>query len=394
MSGLLLAAAAPLRAQALPDTLAGGLDATQRDLLDVLFGRKRGDIGAMARAEPKVQRSILPFIGSNPALGFVGGIAANSTWRGGDPATTSISSAVASAAYTTFGQLLTSLKTNVFLPDNRFNFQGDVRYYDTKQPTYGLGPDRPAAGRSEMDFQLLRVHGTLYRSVGGPLFAGVGYHLDRFAGVSATPAAGQPTSPYADYYGGAPPDVETASGLSFDFLYDTRDNPINPATGYYATAGLRWYTRSQGSTRAWQAFVGEFRAYPKVAERTVLAFWGYTWFTFGRAPYLALPAANWDTYSRASRGLTQGRVRGTSQAYGEVEVRQGLTADGLFGVVGFFNALTTVEPGTGELSGFDPGFGVGLRLKLNKRSRTNIALDYGFNRSGSGGLFVNVGEAF
>ncbi len=38
--------------------------------------------------------------------------------------------------------------------------------------------------------------------------------------------------------------------------------------------------------------------------------------------------------------------------------------------------------------------GLGLRVKLNKRSHTNITLDLGFAAGGSHGLFLGTGEAF
>jgi len=41
-----------------------------------------------------------------------------------------------------------------------------------------------------------------------------------------------------------------------------------------------------------------------------------------------------------------------------------------------------------------PGYGAGLRIKLNKFSRTNVAIDYGFGAGGSRGFFVNLGEVF
>jgi hypothetical protein len=40
------------------------------------------------------------------------------------------------------------------------------------------------------------------------------------------------------------------------------------------------------------------------------------------------------------------------------------------------------------------GGGAGLRIKLNKRSRSNIALDYGFGAVGSRGFFLGASEAF
>jgi hypothetical protein len=60
----------------------------------------------------------------------------------------------------------------------------------------------------------------------------------------------------------------------------------------------------------------------------------------------------------------------------------------------FANAQTlSGAPGT-RLQAVQPAYGPGLRIKLNKVSRTNIAVDYGIGREGSKGLFINVGEIF
>jgi hypothetical protein len=80
--------------------------------------------------------------------------------------------------------------------------------------------------------------------------------------------------------------------------------------------------------------------------------------------------------------------------YGEMEYRYRITRNGLVGGVVFLNAETfSAAPGT-RLQAVQPGYGPGLRIKLNKVSRTNIDLDYGFGTQGSHGLFVNVGELF
>jgi hypothetical protein len=42
----------------------------------------------------------------------------------------------------------------------------------------------------------------------------------------------------------------------------------------------------------------------------------------------------------------------------------------------------------------DYGAGVGLRLKLNKSSRTNICFDYAIGSQGSSGFYMNVQEIF
>ena len=80
--------------------------------------------------------------------------------------------------------------------------------------------------------------------------------------------------------------------------------------------------------------------------------------------------------------------------YLESEYRYSITKNGLIGGVLFINAESfSAAPGT-SLQRIQPGFGPGVRIKLSKISKTNIAVDYGFGNQGSRGVFVNVGEVF
>jgi hypothetical protein len=65
-------------------------------------------------------------------------------------------------------------------------------------------------------------------------------------------------------------------------------------------------------------------------------------------------------------------------------------------MVGFLNATTVGSPFADQKL-FDSGAiggGVGLRARLQKRSRTNICLDVGFGREGSRGVYIGLAEAF
>ena len=90
----------------------------------------------------------------------------------------------------------------------------------------------------------------------------------------------------------------------------------------------------------------------------------------------------------------QGRFRGDNMYYFETEYRYRISRNGLFGGVVFANA----EKFSGEISkqfnSIAPGYGVGLRMKLNKFSGANLCVDYGFGENGSRGFFVNLGEVF
>ena len=177
-------------------------------------------------------------------------------------------------------------------------------------------------------------------------------------------------------------------------MYDDRDSPIYATTGYYINASLRVYNTWLGSDSDWQSFQSELRSYNRIGSRGVFAVWASNWFTFGKPPYLALPSIGWDTYARSGRGYAQGRIRGENQLYLEGEYRVSLSRDGFWGAAGFVNILATTEPETERFGHVDPGYGVGLRIKLNKRSTTNITVDYAWGAEGSNGLFLGTGEAF
>ena len=71
-----------------------------------------------------------------------------------------------------------------------------------------------------------------------------------------------------------------------------------------------------------------------------------------------------------------------------------LSRDGFWGAAAFLNLLSTSEPETERFGHVDPGYGVGLRIKLNKRSTTNITLDYAWGRRVRMASSMGTGEAF
>jgi len=80
--------------------------------------------------------------------------------------------------------------------------------------------------------------------------------------------------------------------------------------------------------------------------------------------------------------------------YFESEYRYKITANGVLGGTVFLNAESFSAAQGTSLQSIQPGYGPGLRIKLNKVSNTNISINYGFGNEGSRGLFISVGEAF
>ena len=116
----------------------------------------------------------------------------------------------------------------------------------------------------------------------------------------------------------------------------------------------------------------------------------------GEFPYLMLPATGYDQRGRSGRGYVQGRYRGNNLVYGESEYRFPRSKNGsVFDVVTFSNITTNDNP-VKELHLFDavkPGYGFGLRIMADRRSRTKHSKDFGFGEN-SVGFYLAASETF
>jgi hypothetical protein len=395
----LVVAWGPTVAAQTPDTAGGS--APQRDLMDLgrqVLGREPDTVlvaDSSGEGAPRFTLSLLPAISVNPATGLLLGISANAI--GPSRPTAPPAAVYASASYTTKQQLKLALRGNVYSRDGKTALSADWRYHDNNQPTYGLGPAPPSSERHDMDFKQFRLSQTVARKLSGRLYAGAGYHLETYFEIEDVDTVPGELTPFQQYSG--PGVTHTlSSGLSGQLLYDSRDSPVYPTAGQYASAAFYLYPTWLGSDNTWQAMILEGRLYPHVGGRVpwqgVLALWGRSWFTLGRPPYMELPAIGWDPASRTGRGYVQGRIRAENLVYLEAEYRVNLSRDGFWGAAAFLNFTSASDPTTRSLQSPNVGGGMGLRVKLNKRSHTNITLDWGVAAGGSHGLFLGTGEAF
>ena len=250
-------------------------DSVLRDIGDVLADiLGRSTVRTEAELKPRKGLSIvaLPSIGYNPAYGVYAGIGASAGGWLGDPMRTKISIFALNVTYSTQHQLTFQLKSDAWVEGDGWNLKGDWRYLDTSQPTYGLGPvDSQTGGAYPMQFKLWRIYETVYRHVGGPFYAGLGYHLDHHTDVVDERAVAGEVTPYSVYSRG-PGTTTTSSGFSANVLYDTRDNAICARHGMYWNASLRALAKELGGSDSWQMLTSDLRIYPLPFD-IVLAAW-------------------------------------------------------------------------------------------------------------------------
>ncbi len=271
-----------------------------------------------------------------------------------------------------------------------------MRYSYFPINTWGLGGNQPESNKLLINYSYVRVYFNALKKIKPYLFAGIGYNLDYQVAIHS-PSDSLDLQKFTGYkYGTADHSNSFASGITFNLLYDSRVNSINPLPGVYTNIVYRVNPKFLGSADAWHSLYADVRKYIPFSRKgqNVLALWTYLWTTFGSpSPYLDLPATGWDSEQRSGRGIYNRRYTGKTLFYAEAEYRKNITADGLFGFVVFANLNTVTEPTNHQFSYPHPAGGTGLRIKFNKNSGTNIGIDFAVSKEYHA-LYFSLGEAF
>ncbi|MBS1601934.1 MAG: BamA/TamA family outer membrane protein, partial [Bacteroidetes bacterium] len=297
----------------------------------------------------------------------------------------------------TQGRIGFSLRSNLWLPNNSWDILGDTRLLYYPQDTWGLGGHPGKGERLTVNYKYIRFYQTFLKRIKPCLYAGMGLLIDDHFDMDTR---GDSTLLYSFTrypHGTGASETSFSKGLSFNLLYDARKNTENPFPGYYANFVYRVNPLFPGSNTTWSSVYLDARKYIPFSHKkqNMLALWTYFWSVFdSHAPYYDLPSIGWDPYQqRSGRGFPQNRYRGNSLLYGEAEYRRDITRNGLLGFVLFANANSVTEPDTDRFTYIHAAAGAGLRIKFNKRSGTNIAIDYARSQY-YGGFSINLGETF
>ncbi|TDO83148.1 surface antigen-like protein [Flavobacterium chryseum] len=356
---------------------------------------------------------VIPVIGSQPATGFVFGAVAQYTFKGKEKAA-KYSIANLGITYTTKKQWLVNVKNNILLKNNKVFLSGDYRLYIFSQPNYGLGtniiPNRRENDNfsidsiaQPMDYNYFKFHQTVSFEVRNNFYVGGGVNIDWYSSIKDNEldvANGNLTYHYnySQKYGFN--DLEYfLTGVSLNLIYDSRDNQVNTNRGWFANINYRFNPvifKNQGYSNVLYTEYRNFIPVSQKNDRYILGIWAYGQFvTNGKVPYLNLPAIGWDQRSRSGEGYTQGLFRGTNLIYLSTELRFPITCNQMLSGTVFTNFVTASNPETNTklFEYVQPAIGVGLRILIDKATRTNLIVDYAWgNRSKA--FYLNAGETF
>ncbi|WP_157433490.1 BamA/TamA family outer membrane protein [Adhaeribacter aquaticus] len=380
-----------------PVITSDGVTARQKDLLDVVKKIKKKNredsVVSPHQGKSNLHISVLPMAGYSLQTGFAILGVANAAFYTDTTVKTNVSSVLTNITYSQYNQILFPFQTTIWTKGNRYKIITDWRFLKFPSITYGLGGNTIPSNGYNINYFHLRFYQTVLKSIGSNIYAGLGFNLDFLWNVQELGLSANEITDF-QLYGYSK--KSTAAGPTFNLSFDNRENSINPNQGYFMQGTYRPNLKLMGSSSNWQSLIVDSRKYVKFPTHSenVLAFWNYNWLTLnGDPPYLLLPSTGTDINNNSGRGYIQGRFRSKNMLYLETEYRFKITRNGLLGAVTFINAQSFTEQNN-QFSKVIPGYGAGIRLKVNKYSRTNVGIDYGVGIGGSRGFFVNLGEVF
>jgi len=370
----------------------------QKDLLDI--GKSILKIKPKTLEEEKNKKAYFSILPTSGELPGGSNILITSTTVGfylGNRDSTYLSSVVFTPYWNFKNRFGIPLRSNLWLANNTWNIKGDTHFLVYPQYTWGLGGGQPTEDKLLINYNYIRFYQSALKRIRPYFYAGIGYNLDYFHNIHTDYPTG--LAGFTGYnYGTEESSNSFSSGITLNLLYDTRNNSINPIPGVYGNLIYRVNSTLLGSNSTWRSIYLDARKYIPFAKRpgqqNVLAIWSYFWTVLdSHVPYLNLPSIGMEPQYKSGRGIEQSRYRGKSLLYLESEYRRDITSNGLFGFVVFASINSVIEANSERFKHINPAAGAGLRVKFNKGSNTNVAIDYGFSK-GYSGVSISLGEAF
>lgn len=317
----------------------------------------------------------------------------NATFLLGDKSNTN-NSTVYLIPYVSFSnQYGVQLYPTVWLKENSWNFVGEYFILNFPQSTWGLGGDSPKSNETIVGGKQIRFHQNILKGIMPNFAVGLGFQYDNHYEIEIDEAVKTNTNnPEINQSDGN----TISSGLAIPIVFDSRKNTMNPKNGLYTSLTFRFNSPTFGSDHHWKSAFLDIRKYYSIPQtRSVLAFRSYYWSVLsGEAPYFDLPSTRTEpSTGMSSRGIEKNRYRSNAMLFGEGEYRFNITKNGFVGGVLFSNITSASEYSSQCFKYWKPAAGCGVRLKFNKYTKVNVALDFGVSKDYAS-VYLNIGEAF
>ena len=305
----------------------------------------------------KPMMAFAPVIGAKPSSGVLLGAAGNVAFFRGDPATTSISSLVASLTFSTKKQTSLTNRVTMFAAENRWRVDGGPAVPVDVARHLRARHERRHARRDPGRFRFLQAasHGLLPAAPCAVRGRGPVFRQSHRGRPRDEEDAAWPESPYVDLQRGPGP----PTGLADRGGHEPRP-PLGQSRQFHQrrsrVAGqgqlsnvVRRVSRRRSS---WQKLNLDVRTYSasRATAVTRSRSGGSPIWSSGEWRHSSICRQRRRHLWPSARGYTEGQFRGERLAYGEIEYRGTLMRNGLLGMVAFLNTTTVTNLDSDERS--------------------------------------------
>jgi len=362
---------------------------SKRDFIDVWRNWKGKEaftfLEQQQRDTANIYFSIMPAVAANGSdKGFVTSVM--SAFYLGNKQTTNLSTVYFTPYFTFSNQYVLPIRYSVWAKNNSFNFTGDYRFMKYPQIQYNIYDPKNDNPEFILDYYQLRFYQTVSKGIFPNLAIGSGLQYDYYYNINEKPVETKevnavPTS-YSDYQDTAVSNV-SSGGPTIEIVYDDRRNTVESFKGNYLRTSFRQNISFLSGSEIWNSVTIDARKYIPLTDkrRQTLALWALYWSVqSGKPYYLDLPSNGWDNYGKTGRGHYRNRFRSSSLLYFEAEYRTYLTQNGLWGMVAFCNLVSPSKLFTNQFQNFNLAAGLGLRLKIDKRTGAKVGFDVALSK--------------
>ncbi len=328
---------------------------------------------------------ILPLVARSIETDWSFGVAGSLTFRfNRNDTTTRTSNLQALALYSVRSQFVAVLNGAIYFPGERYILNQQLSYSSFPDKFWGLGTVAPDGNEEAYRFKQYYIFLHLQRLLSRRYFIGVIYEYQRLLEVNYQTGG---LFDQQDVKGRTPYRI---SGMGSSFTYDSRNNAFVPNRGGFYQLYFNHFAPLFGSDYRYTNYVVDLRRFERVGQRGVLALQAYGFFNSGNVPLRSLASFGG---ANSMRGYYDGRFRDKDQFVVQAEYRQPLFWR--LGAVAFASVGYVGHQVSDFTSGLPKyGYGVGVRLNVNRKEGLNLRVDYGIGQGTNHGLYFQLGEAF
>jgi hypothetical protein len=334
----------------------------------------------------------LPVLGYSQETGVeIGGLSLYSFYTDRKDTLTRTSRITGLATFTAKKQTNFQLKSDIWSPQNKYHYTGEIRLKNFPFNFYGIGNSTLELNEDPITQKLFKLNGGIEKRFGKTRYTGLNIAFESYQFSDKATGGIFSTDPSIfDKDGGK------VLYIGFTQIIDSRNSNTYTTKGTFARMNYSYAPDIFGGDNfSGSLFKIDLRNFQAVSKKAIFALNAHYQSLNGEnTPFYLLPQLGSD---EMMRGYYTGRYRDENLLALQSEIR--LRFHPRFGIVGFAGTGTVFTRREFSLKDFKPNLGGGFRYFFDIERGLSVRMDYGIGEKNPGekrqsGFYLSLGESF